>query len=242
MGAEKPTMIKLHGRRKGRPLRAGLQTLVEDLLPRLAVALPAAGQVLDLEALFAESPFADRPPPTAYWYEIGFGGGEHLAWQAAANPQVGLIGAEIFINGIATLLRAAQQQRLGNVRVLQNDARELLSRLPDNCLSRVFLLFPDPWPKKRHADRRFVQTENLDQLARVMKDDAEFRLGTDNMIYLRWSLRLFIDHPDFEWLAQGPDDWRHRPADWPQTRYEAKQLAGVPKFLRFRRLPRARSV
>ncbi|MGO1119420.1 tRNA (guanosine(46)-N7)-methyltransferase TrmB [Rhodovibrionaceae bacterium A322] len=239
MGAEKAKMIKLHGRRKGRPLRAGLQTLVEELLPKISVEIPKPDEFLDLEALFATSVVGEGEAPSEYWYEIGFGGGEHLAWQAKAHPQAGIIGAEIFINGIATLLRSVHQDKLGNVRILQNDARELLFRIPDDSLSRAFLLFPDPWPKNRHANRRFVQKETLDELARVLKDGSEFRLGTDNMIYLRWSLRLIMDHPDFEWLAEGPNDWRYRPEDWPQTRYEAKQLAGVPKFLRFRRLPRS---
>ena len=231
--AESPSRPRLHGRRLGRPLRVGQQELVARRLPALALTPPAPGErIVDPLGLFV-------PRPRALWLEIGFGGGEHVA--AEANPDVGIIGAEVFINGIATLLREVEARGLANVRILQEDARLLLPALPPASLERVFLLFPDPWPKRRHAKRRFIQPATLDALAEAMADGAEFRLGTDDPGYLRWSLRHLLDHPAFEWPARRPADWRDRPADWPQTRYESKALAAgrTPAFLCFRRRPRA---
>jgi len=223
---------KLFGRRTGRPLRPSLQQLIDQELPRRALALPRTSNSLDVEALF--------PGKRELWLEIGFGGGEHLAAQAAANPDVGIIGAEIFRNGIATLLRALVDKGCDNVRVLEEDARLLLPALRDASLDRVFLLFPDPWPKSRHHKRRFLQQETLDELARVMKGGAEFRLASDDPGYLAWMLRHLLQHPDFEWLASRAADWRERPEGWPQTRYEAKALeeGRRPAFLRFRRRSR----
>jgi tRNA (guanine-N7-)-methyltransferase len=215
---------RFYGRRKGRPLRKGQQQLIDTLLPRIGIMLPAAGGI-DPRALFAR--------PRAVWLEIGFGGGEHLAQQARSNPDVGIIGCEVFLNGIATLL--AQAGDLGNVRVYPEDARDLLDALPDACLDRVFLLFPDPWPKRRHAARRFIQPANLDALARLMKPGAEFRFASDDPTYIAWGLAHLVRHPAFQWTAERPQDWRARTADWPQTRYESKALreGREPAFFRF---------
>lgn len=231
-GEARPPAAKLHGRRTGRPLRRSLQHLIDEELPRRALTLPDPPVVLDLQALF--------PSCREYWLEVGFGGGEHLAAQAAAHPHVGIIGAEIFRNGIATLLRSLVEQRGDNVRILEEDARALLPLLPEASLTRAFLLFPDPWPKTRHHKRRFVQPETLDLLAAAMVDDGEFRLASDDPGYLTWMLRHLLAHPDFEWLAERAEDWRHRPENWPQTRYEAKALeeGRPPAFLRFRRRAR----
>ncbi len=225
-----PEDRRFYGRRKGRPLRKGQQHLIDTLLPRVAVALPAEG-TLDPRSLFAHEP--DR-----VWLEIGFGGGEHLAEQAHANPAVGLIGCEVFLNGIATLLAQVAQRNLANVRVYPEDARDLLDALPDASLDRVFLLFPDPWPKRRHADRRFIQPANLDLLARLMKPGAEFRVASDDPTYIGWALAHLVRHPAFAWTARRPADWAARPADWPGTRYESKALreGRQPVFLRFVRL------
>ena len=203
-----------------------------DLLPRLAVSLPANGQ-LDPAALFALR-------PQALWLEIGFGAGEHLAWQAARHPEIGFIGAEIFVNGIASLLSRVADQGLGNVRVFQGDARDLLPALPEAAIGRAFILFPDPWPKSRHHRRRLIQAETLDELARVLQNSAELRLATDDVGYLTWILEQATSHPKFVWLARRAADWRRRPADWPETRYEAKarQRGAQPMFLRFQRRPR----
>lgn len=223
----------LHGRRRGRPLRRGLEALLEDLLPGLRVTLPAAGAALELPSLFG-------PAPRELWLEIGFGAGEHLAWQAARNRDVGLLGAEIFINGIAGLLRRVAEADLDNVRIHQGDARDLLEALPEASVARAFMLFPDPWPKLRHHKRRLVRRELLDRLAGAMSDGAELRLATDHPDYLAWILERATAHPAFEWLARGPADWRRRPADWPATRYELKAIeeGRTPCYLRFRRRPR----
>jgi tRNA (guanine-N7-)-methyltransferase len=225
-----PEDRRFYGRRKGRPLRKGQQHLVETLLPQLAIDLPGSGK-LELRALFPHH-------PSQVWLEIGFGGGEHLAAQAHANPRVGLIGCEVFLNGIATLLGQVSSLGLSNVRLYPEDARDLLDALPDAVLDRVFLLFPDPWPKRRHADRRFIQPGNLDLLARLMKPGAELRVASDDPTYIGWALAHLIRHPAFAWTAQGPADWRERPADWPGTRYESKALRGgrQPVYLRFTRI------
>lgn len=227
--------VKFYGRRKGHPLRARAEQLVRDLLPRLAVPDPGTDPVpgdIDPGSLFGT-------PPTQVWLEIGFGKGEHLAGQAAANPDVGIIGCEPFINGVAGLLVEVEDHGLANVRIHADDARPLLSALPDASIDRLFLLFADPWPKTRHHKRRFVQRENLDVLARVLKPGAEFRFATDHMGYCRWALAHVMDHPAFEWLAEGPGDWRARPDDWRETRYEKKALARGKRcvYLRFRRRP-----
>ena len=222
-----------HGRRHGRPLRPGLKALMARTLPRVGLVLPPPGRTLDLAKLF------DRPLEEL-WLEIGFGGGEHLAWQARANPKIGLLGAEVFVNGVASLLRAVEASAIDNLRIHLGDARDLLAALPDGAIARAFVLFPDPWPKQRHHKRRLIQRETLDGLARVLADDAELRVATDHGDYLDWILERMSRHADLVWLARGPADWRRRPADWPATRYEAKALAAGRKatFLRFRRRSR----
>ena len=153
---------------------------------------------------------------------------------------MGIIGAEPYLNGVARLLAAIFDDRPGNVRVRDDDVRPLLQGMPDACLSRVFILFPDPWPKRRHHQRRLVNDAMLDTLARLMRDGAELRLATDDQDYLVWMLRHLQAHPDFTWTAARADDWRHRPADWPDTRYEDKNRSGGPgsTFLRYLRVLR----
>ena len=223
---------RFYGRRKGKPLKAGRELLLETLLPRLRIAPPTGP--LDLKSLFSHS-------PRQVWLEIGFGSGEHLAAQAAAEPAVGFIGAEVFLNGVASLLRYLDAQNLTNVRVYDNDVRALLPHLPDASLSRISLLFPDPWPKTRHAKRRFVGPAMLAEVSRLLADGGEFRVATDHPVYARWTLMHTPEHPDFAWGVTGPDDWRVRPADSAPTRYEQKAIAAgrKPMFLRFSRKPRS---
>jgi tRNA (guanine-N7-)-methyltransferase len=220
---------RLYGRRRGRPLRPGQQRLQQDLLPRLSITLPEAGS-LDPVGLFPQ-------PPAAVWLEIGFGGGEHLAVQAERHPEIGFLGSEVFENGVARLVGEVARRGLDNVRIFADDARLLLDRLPPASLGRVFILFPDPWPKLRHHKRRLVAPATLDHLAVVMQPGAELRLATDDPGYLVWMLQHVTAHPAFAWLARGPADWRQRPADWPPTRYEDKAHAAgrTPSFLRFAR-------
>ena len=202
------------------------------LLPELRFAVPA-GTVLDPSALFAGA-------VAAVWLEIGFGAGEHLAAQAAAHPDHGVLGCEVFENGVVKLLGEVKARALGNVRLFIDDARLLVAALAEASLARVFILFPDPWPKLRHHKRRIVSSALLDLLAHAMMDGAELRLATDDMDYARWMLERACTHPAFAWLAERPRNWRERPADWPPTRYEMKAIAAgrAPVFLRFRRRPR----
>lgn len=220
-----------YGRRRGRRLRPGRQTLLDTLLPRLAIALPAKGLRIDPGSLF---PFKTSD----IWLEIGFGGGEHLAVQAETNPTVGLVGAEIYINGIASLLGYIDRRRLSNVRIFPEDVRPLLDAFPDASLGRVSILFPDPWPKRRHAARRFVNPANLDRLARVMRRGAELRIASDDPGYIAWTLEKMLHRTDFRWLARRAADWRGRPPDWPPTRYEHKAIkeGRHPVYLRFERI------
>ena len=222
-----------HGRRRGRRLRPQREELLAGLLPKLELSLPAGDNPLDPTTLF------DRPVSDV-WLEIGFGNGEHLIWQAERHRNVGLIGAEPFLNGVARLLAYIDEGDVDNVRILSDDVRPLLTRLPPASLGRVFILFPDPWPKARHHKRRIVSRETLDTLADIMADGAELRLATDDADYSAWMLRTALAHPAFEWLARRPGDWRRRPDDWPPTRYEQKNRSGGqgPMFLRFRRRPR----
>lgn len=221
---------RLYGRRQGRALKPRQEAAFERLLPDLLVPLDPDGGMLAAAALFA-------PPPREMWLEIGFGAGEHLVAQAEAHPDVGLIGCEAFREGVGKLVRAVEVAGLTNVRVHPGDAREVIAALPDRALSRAFLLFPDPWPKARHHKRRFIAPDTLDGLARAMRPGAELRVATDWPDYVRWTLLHVLRHPGFDWPAAGPADWRARPADWPETRYERKaHRAGRSCFyLRFLR-------
>lgn len=224
---------RVYGRRQGRPLRPALAKLMQERLPQVGLTLPPEGRLADPAGLFPGR-------PNRLWLEIGFGGGEHLAWQAAQHPEVGLIGAEVFLNGVATALRALEEGGQTNVRLYSEDARDLLEALPEASLERIFILFPDPWPKKRHHARRIVQDETLARLALLLRDGGELRLATDDQDYLTWMLAHLDRRPEFLWTARRADDWRQRPADWPPTRYEQKALAQgrKPTYLVYRRRPR----
>ncbi|MGH6931027.1 MAG: tRNA (guanine(46)-N(7))-methyltransferase TrmB [Dongiaceae bacterium] len=171
------------------------------------------------------------------WLDIGFGSGEHLAEQARRHPQIGFIGCEPFLNGVAALVDQVNRLGLLNLRVFDDDVRLLLPHLPGGSIGRAFLLFPDPWPKRRHAKRRFVNPANLAEMARILTDGAEFLIVSDDRGFIRWTLEQMIGHPDFEWRARRPADWRDPPADWVETRYQRKALAAgrQPMFLAFER-------
>ena len=202
--------------------------MVEQVLPGLRIDL-TAGAPLDWRAQFPA--VVDD-----LWLEVGFGGGEHLAWQAQAHPNVALIGCEPFLNGIASLVRAVDAQALHDrVRIHGGDAMDVLDVLPDNALGRCFVLFPDPWPKRRHWPRRFIGPESLGVLARIMRPGAELRVASDDPRLVDWMLWHLRAHAEFQWLATSAADFLQRPADWPETRYERKQLRGRPVFLTFRR-------
>jgi len=217
------------GRRKGRPLRPGQADLTETLLPALSLDLGGPPPA-DLAALF--------PAPVGrVFLEIGFGGGEHLVNLAATEPATGLIGCEPFIAGMAKALAAISAGGIETIRLHPDDAVDVLDWLPDASLDRVYLLYPDPWPKKRHWKRRFVSAATLDRLARVTKPGAEFRFASDIDTYVDWTLAHVRDHGAFRWLATTADDWRRPWQGWPGTRYEAKALreGRPPAYLRFER-------
>jgi tRNA (guanine-N7-)-methyltransferase len=224
----------IYGRLQGRPLRAGRKALLDDALPRLQIDLPADDSLLRPDQLF-------DPTPAKLFLEIGFGGGEHLAWQAVRHPDAGFLGADYFINGVARLLDHLQNHAVAPpLRLYLGDGRDLVQHLPDAILDRVFILFPDPWTKRRHNKRRLIRRATLDQLARLLKDGGELRFATDDPGYLSWALERLSDHPAFAWQVAGPTDWRRRPDDWPPTRYEEKALKAGRRaaYLRFIRKSR----
>ena len=214
--------LRSYGRLKTRTIKPRQAALMETLLPGLR---PPAG------------PFDPRvlmPGAAEAWLEIGFGGGEHMAAQAAGYRDVLVLGAEPFQNGVASAVRHIDEQGLENVRVHDGDARELMARLPDACLSRAFILFPDPWPKGRHKKRRFIQTDTVAELARLIAPGGRLRFASDWADYVDWSLLRITANPAFRWTAERADDWRTPPADHITTRYEEKRLGDcAPEFLDF---------
>jgi tRNA (guanine-N7-)-methyltransferase len=216
--------LRSFGRLKSRPIKPRQAALMDTLLPSIRVPQEAF------------DPLTLKPEAAEVWLEIGFGGGEHMAAQAARRPDVLSIGAEPFLNGVASALRHIDEAGLTNVRLQDGDARELLAHLPDACLSRVFILFPDPWPKARHNKRRLIQPEVVAELARVLKPGGRLRFATDWADYADWTLERILASPEFRWPAERADDWRVPPADHVTTRYEEKKLGDcAPVFLDFER-------
>jgi tRNA (guanine-N7-)-methyltransferase len=216
MSAHKPgdptTLNRLYGRSQGKPLRAGQQDLVDSFLP--SIAMPAEGPITS-QILFGD----DRP----LHFEIGFGGGEHMAYRADLLPDHGFIGAEPFVNGVAQALVHVREGHLGNVRIHHGDALEVLQRIPDGSLSMLYLLHPDPWPKARHAKRRMMNDGPVRLFAQKLKIGGEFRFGTDHAVYVRHALAVMRRFAaEFDWQVTGPESWHNRPSGWPATRYEHK--------------------
>ena len=232
MSSDRP-FRNFYGRRKGQHLKASQERYLAEDLAALSPG-PVDWDVnpdrvpLDLAALFQGR---------ETWLEIGFGGGEHLVHQAATHSDVGIIGCEPYINGVAMLLGKIRSAGVENLRVYPGDARDLFDVLPDASISKAFLLYPDPWPKARHHRRRFVTPEHLEPLARVLKPGAVFRVATDIPDYVRQTL-IEVPRAGFEWLAEGASDWRVPWGDWLSTRYEQKALreGRVPHYLTFRKL------
>jgi tRNA (guanine-N7-)-methyltransferase len=221
-----------YGRLKGKTLKKSQRAYIEEDLESLAPGPVSWEDNPDRTPLDLTGRFADRP----VWLEIGFGGGEHLVHQAANNTDVGIIGAEPYINGVAMLLGKIRRAKLDNLAVYPGDVRDLFDVLPDASVARAFLLYPDPWPKSRHHRRRFVTEEHLVPLARVLKPGAIFRVATDIEDYVRQTLEE-VPRYGFEWMAERPGDWRVAWPDWISTRYEQKALreGRRPHYLTFRR-------
>ncbi len=216
--------LRTFGRIKARPIKPRQAALMDTLLP--SISLP-------------QTPFDPidlMPGAEQVWLEIGFGGGEHLATQAERAPASLFLGAEPFLNGVASALRHVEERALKNVRLLNGDARVLMAALPDASLDRIIILFPDPWPKARHHKRRIVQPEFIAEAARLLKPGGRLRFATDWAEYADWALRRLEASPELRWLAEAADDWRRPPADHVTTRYETKRLGDCdPVWLDFQR-------
>lgn len=223
------SLPKFYGRRKGRTVRKAKMFLLDNLLPQMKVSVATD---FDRDKLFATK-------KKEICLEIGFGDGQHIYGQAKNNPDVGYVGVEVFKNGIANLLSLISGIKEGdnlpsdvnlkecdvqNIRVFDDDVRLLFSQMPDNFFDKVYLLFPDPWPKKKHTDRRFVNVQNLKEIHRVLKKGGLFRIATDHPIYKRHVLRTMHNDKRFVWNAKTSDDWRREPKDWVRTKYQAKAI------------------
>jgi tRNA (guanine-N7-)-methyltransferase len=217
------------GRRKGHKLRSHQADLIENLLPRLAIDI-AGTSPPDLAGLF-------DAPPDDIRLEIGFGGGEHLIAEAQAFPELGFIGCEPYVNGMAKILAQIEAHNIGNIRLFAGDAAELLAWLPPRSLARIDLIHPDPWPKRRHWKRRFVQDATITAMARALKPHGEFRFVSDIADYCAWTLAHLARSPDFIWTAERASDWRQPWADYTMTRYgrKAEREGRQAAYLRFRK-------
>lgn len=216
----------LFGRIKGKALRPHQSELVAEFLPTLS---------LDLARPFESAAATFGAPMRALRLEIGFGGGEHLIEAASREPDVGFLGCEPFVNGVAKLLTRIEARGLSNIRLHSGDAGDVLDWLAPGCLERAYLFYPDPWPKRRHRKRRFVREENLDRLSRALQQGAELRYATDIDDYAAWTLSRLRKRQDFAWTARCASDWRQPWADWTRTKYEAKAIAAgrKPVYLTF---------
>ncbi len=223
------TEPKFFGRRKGRVIRKAKSFLLEVMLPQM--------RVIEEKDFDKEKMFGSKDVEVCL--EIGFGDGQHIFGQAKNNPNVGYVGVEVFQNGVANLLSLisgikegdnlpdeidAKSFSVKNIRIYDDDMRKLFQKIPDNFFDKVYLLFPDPWPKKKHANRRFVNKDNLKEIARVLKKDGLFRIATDHPIYKRHVLRTMHECQDFYWSAKCGDDWRLEPKDWVRTKYQQKAI------------------
>ncbi len=221
-----PLPFKFYGRRKGRPLRTRKAELMDRLMPELEIRLTGEKKLHPAD-LFSFK-------PKQIWLEIGFGGGEHLAMQAQNNPAIGFIGCEPFLNGIASLCDHIDKNAITNIRIFPDDARKLLDAMAKSCVDRCFLLFSDPWPKARHAERRFISPENCARLARIMRPGSALCLATDDMGLAEWMRDILAQQPDFKLISDSPD----APANWASTRYEQKAIkAGrQPVYMNWERI------
>ena len=228
--------LRSYGRTRGRRPSAAQTRLLSDVLPKVTLDLrhPFVGEAA---ALFAR-------PVGAVWLEIGFGGAEHLLWQARQNPHTGLIGCEPYEDGVIKALSAIAAEQIATLRLHAGDARDVLRWLPPGSIDRAFVLFPDPWPKRRQQKRRLVNRHTLALLARVMRPGAQLRVATDIGDYVRSMMIEIAAEGSFRWLATRPADWRERSDDWPATRYEQKARREGRRcyYLRFERGPAGRRI
>jgi tRNA (guanine-N7-)-methyltransferase len=207
----------IYGRRKSRPLNSGRKEAMDFLYPKLKIQQSFLTENKSLSPI----DIFDTEKPSL-WIEIGFGNGEHLAELMIQEPDNLYIGAEPFINGMASFLTKIKEQELKNIKVLMDDAMMLIRSLKDNCVDGIYILNPDPWPKKRHHKRRIINHQNLDEIARVLKPKGKLILTTDVDDLAEWMITHTSSHPSFKWRAEKADDWRTPPENWIKTRYEIK--------------------
>lgn len=231
---EQETLRKRWGRRKGRPLNMTRQEAMDNVLSRYG---------LDIAHIENSRPQSQNPQSffenhlKEIWLEIGFGNGEHVIGIAKANPDVGIIGCEPFVNGVSALCKMIEEQDITNIRIWPDDAHVLMNRLSPDSIDTCFVLFPDPWPKLRHHKRRFIRKENMDVLSGLIKSQGILHLATDHPDLAEWMLEQGITHSDFEWLAESCEDWQKEPDEWVKTRYQVKALEQGRKsfFMNFKR-------
>ena len=218
--------LRSFGGRSGRKLSKRQRTMITDALPTLQILLP------ETPSLKGQDVF---PNAKEIWLEIGFGGGEHVSGQAQRHPEIGILASEVFLEGVAKLLGQIEDDGLQNIRLYPRDGRELVNALAPGSIDRVFILFPDPWPKTRHQKRRLIQPDFLDALARIVKPNGRVRFATDVRSYADEAFQRFLAHPAFEWTARHADDWRQAPNDHLETRYQTKKLGDIaPVYYDFR--------
>lgn len=222
-----PQRRYIWGRGQSRPLTKTQSQALKELWPKVSLDLPDQS-ILELARLFS-FPLKD------VWVEIGFGAGEHLAAQALLHPEIGFIGCEPFLNGVASLVVHIQKQNLENIRVVKDDARLLLARLPSQSVGRIFVLFPDPWPKKRHHKRRIIQHATVEEFSRILKPGALLCMATDDAAYASWMQSVMESHKEFNLTLKGRACITERPSDWPLTRYEKKGIhqGRIPTYLTY---------
>lgn len=210
---------KIWGRRQGRPLKSAQKTLLETTLSSVQLSVSPESQAASL------NPHTIFPTAPKLCLEIGFGGGEHLAWRAHQSPEAGFFGCEPFITGVASLLGHMETHQLSNIRIIHDDARLFIRTLTEECLERIYILFPDPWPKTRHHKRRIVHDETIGDLSRILKPGGELVMATDIPEYALWMQEVLEKRPEFTMDMAGRDSLYERPEAWPLTRYEEKGIA-----------------
>jgi tRNA (guanine-N7-)-methyltransferase len=209
---------KFYGRRKGKTIKQNRQAAYNLVMDWAKITLPEGDGKIDPRSFFDF-------PVTEVWLEVGFGNGEQLLHQAMRNPTIGMIGCEPFLNGVSALCRDMKDNNVKNIRIFQDDARLLMARLADHSFTRAFVLNSDPWPKKRHHKRRFIQTETLDTLHRLLVKGSELRLSSDDPSLAAWQMEKPYNHPGYTWQARSAADWRNCPEDMINTRYQNKGIA-----------------
>ncbi len=219
--------FRTFGRAKGKTLSPAQTALMEQVFPKMDISPAVSAGLNPLDDMTGD-----------IWLEIGFGAAEHLLWQAGRNPDVTVLGVEPFLNGVAKAVKGAQDQGLENLRLYRGDVRDVLTLVPNESFDRIFILFPDPWPKKRHHKRRLIQDEFIADLHRALKPGGELRFGSDIIHYVDWALTRISRHGGFDWSPKRQSDWRMRPDDWPETRYLQKAIreGRSGHFFSFKRL------